>query len=233
MESLAGFCAKPAALAGALKLAEDGEQYVEGDALEVMGELLRCCYRKPLDEVLNDAEARARAADGAAQVIRDEGGQQVRDALRGLSLEGLLALLWATSAKVAEAGSAPQATVARAYRHGDRFARPADSEVPLVIVCADTPTRGAAGPSSPSSRTGSPHSAPICRRFMWRSPWPSHAQAAASSAAWAAPDAGRRSWPASAPRARSAPPSGEDRVGGSWIDFGLRGSVIPGRWRLT
>jgi hypothetical protein len=198
LESLAEFCAKSTALAAALKLAEDGERYVEGDALEVMGELLRCCYRKLLDEVLDDAEARARAADGTAQVIDDEGARQVREALRSLSLESLLALLWATSAKAAETGTAPQATllclrsalaealavlmvlascrdakalsvtnggfrleredgsgidlwpaipsqhlspsaaVARAYRHGDRFAKPADSEVPLVIVCAGT-----------------------------------------------------------------------------------------------
>jgi hypothetical protein len=198
LESLAEFSAKSASLAAALKLAEDRERYVEGDALEVMGELLRCCYRKLLDEVLNDAEARARAADGTAQVIRDEGTRQVRDALLGLSLEGLLALLWATSAKAAEAGSAPQATllclhsaladalavlmvlsschdaktlrvtnggfrleredgssidlwpaipsehlspsatVSRTYLHGGRFAGPADSEVPLVILCAGT-----------------------------------------------------------------------------------------------
>lgn len=198
LESLAEFSTRSATLAAALKLAEDGERYVEGDALEVMGELLRCCYRKLLDGVLSDAEARARAADGTARVIRDEGARRVKEALRGLSLERLLALLWATSAKAAEAGSAPQATllclrsalaetlavlmvltscrdaralsvtdggfrleredgssvnlwpaipsqhlspsatVARAYRHGDRFARPADSEVPLVIVCAGT-----------------------------------------------------------------------------------------------
>jgi hypothetical protein len=198
LESLAQFCAKSASLAAALQLPEDAERYVEGDALEVMGELLRCCYRRLLDEVLNDAEARARAADGTAQVIRDEGAREVREALRSLSLEGLLALLWATSAKAAEAGTAPQATLLclrsalaevlavlmvlascrdaralsvndggfrlerdggssidlwpvipsqhlspsvaaiRTFRHGDRFARPTDSDVPLVIVCAGT-----------------------------------------------------------------------------------------------
>ena len=198
LETLAEFSAKSANLAAALKLAEDGDRYIEGDALEVMGELLRCCYRKLLDELLSDAEARARAADSTARVVTDQGAGRVREALRDLSLEQLLALLWATSAKASENGSAPQATllclqsalaetlavlmvlascrdaaglsitdggfrlerndgsrvdlwptipsqhlspgaaVSRAYRHGDRFAGPADSKVPLVIVCAGT-----------------------------------------------------------------------------------------------
>ena len=111
LETLADFCAKSVALAEALKLAEDEDRYVEGDALEVMGELLRCCYRKLLDEVLREAEEMARAGDGARRVLSETGIERVRKALRDLTLERLLALLWATSAKADENGTAPQATL--------------------------------------------------------------------------------------------------------------------------
>ena len=198
LESLSDFCAKSVALAEALKLAEDEDRYVSGDALEVMGELLRCCYRKLLDQVLSEAEKMAQVGSGAGRVLSDTGVERVREALRDLTLERLLALLWATTAKAAEHGSAPQATllclqtalaetlavlmvlsscqdaaqlsvtdggfrigrengssidlwpaiptehlnptdaVTRALRHGDRFSGPADSDVPLVVICAGT-----------------------------------------------------------------------------------------------
>jgi hypothetical protein len=198
LETLTDFCAKSVALAEALKLAEDEDRYVAGDALEVMGELLRCCYRKLLDKTLCEAEEMARAGGGAGSILSETGVERVREALRDLTLERLLALLWATSAKAAENGTAPQATllclqtalaetlavlmvlascrdaaelsvtdggfrigrengssidlwpaipskhlsptdaVARVLRHGDRFGGPADSEVPLVVVCAGT-----------------------------------------------------------------------------------------------
>jgi hypothetical protein len=198
LETLADFSTKSVALAEALKLAEDKDRYVAGDALEVMGELLRCCYRKLLDEVLREAEQMARAGRGAGRVLSDAGVERVRDTLRDLTLERLLALLWATSAKATENGTAPQATllclqtalaetlavlmvlasctdaaelsvtdggfrlgrdngssidlwpaipsehlnptdaVTRVLRHGDRFGGPADSKVPLVVVCAGT-----------------------------------------------------------------------------------------------
>lgn len=198
LETLTDFCAKSVALAEALKLAEDEDRYVAGDALEVMGELLRCCYRKLLEEVLREAEEMARAGGGAGRVLSETGVERVREALRDLTLERFLALLWAVSAKAAENGTAPQATllclqtafaetlavmmvlaschdvaelsvtdggfrirrengssidlwpaipsehlnptdaIARVLRYGDRFGGPADSEVPLVVVCAGT-----------------------------------------------------------------------------------------------
>ena len=76
-----------------------------------MGELLRCCYRKLLDEVLREAEEMARAGGGTGRVLSEIGVERVREALRDLTLERLLALLWATSAKAAENGTAPQATL--------------------------------------------------------------------------------------------------------------------------
>jgi hypothetical protein len=198
IEALADFCANSAALADALRLAEDPTRYIQGNALEIMGELLRCCYRKLLSDLLSDAEARARAGEATGAVLSEAGIERVRVALFGLTLERFLGFLWGSAAKVAASGASGQATllclrsalaealavvmvlascnaveelavkgsgfrlkredgspvdlwpalprdhlnptdaVKRAYRHGDRFAGPADAAVPLVVVCAGT-----------------------------------------------------------------------------------------------
>lgn len=219
LEALADFCTQSAALAEALRLGEDAERYVQGDARQVLGELLRCCYRKLLGELLADAEARARAGSGTGRTFTEQGAQIVREALGGLTVEGLLSLLWATTAKTTPGGGAPQATVlslaaglaemlavlmvlascqdtaalsvshggfrltredgsrvdiwaaipedhlspsdalTRVHRHGDRFAGPADSEVPLVLVCAGT--SGALPKSEKVKLTGNDDSANV------------------------------------------------------------------------
>ena len=112
IEDLAHFCASSAGLAQALRLAEDGGRYIQGDALEIMGELLRCCYRKLLADALGEAEAMARAGTATQTVISDEGVKQVRSSLTRLTLEGLLGFLWGSAAKVAESGASPLATLA-------------------------------------------------------------------------------------------------------------------------
>lgn len=213
LESLADFRSGSAALAQALQLEQDEDRYISGDAQEVMGELLRCCYRKLVDEVLDDAESRAQAGRGSRSVLSVSGTTRVREALTSLTLESFLGLLWGTNAKVTETGTARQATlnrlkdalsetlavvmvlsscndvaslivtdggfrfgrvdgstvdvwtaipqehlcptdaVARVLRHGGRFSGPADSDVPLVVICAGT--SGSLPSAGKASLTGS------------------------------------------------------------------------------
>ena len=113
IESTAKFSSDSAALAEALKLGEDEDRYVQGEACEVMGELLRCCYRKRIDQVLADAEARAGVGAGTRRVLSASGTATVRSAIEALSTEKLLALLWSATAKVDKDGAARQASIAK------------------------------------------------------------------------------------------------------------------------
>jgi hypothetical protein len=113
IETAAKFSADSAALAEALKLDEDKDRYVQGEACEVMGELLRCCYRKRIDQVLADAETRAGVGAGTRRVLSAAGAATVRSAIEALSTEKLLALLWSATAKVDNDGASRQASIAK------------------------------------------------------------------------------------------------------------------------
>lgn len=111
LQEVEEFCAGSTALAEALGLINGNGHYIQGSACEVMGELLRCCYRRLLRAVFEEAEAKARAGGGTARAFTDAGAKMVRSALEALTMESLLGLLWSSAARTTSAGASRQATL--------------------------------------------------------------------------------------------------------------------------
>jgi SIR2-like domain len=91
-DSVDRFVSRSPRLAAACGIDCTSSRYVEGGATETLGEAIRVCYSALIGDVLDDAEARARAL--FAGRIRTSGVDLVRAALTGGSLEDLLGLLW-------------------------------------------------------------------------------------------------------------------------------------------
>jgi hypothetical protein len=85
---------------------------VQGDACEVLGELLRCSYRRRIEGVIDDAVARVAATVNLSRFSTEAAEARVRATLESSTLEELLGLLWGTTARAAESGSCPQRTIA-------------------------------------------------------------------------------------------------------------------------
>lgn len=106
------FTAKSPGLAKAIRLDEDLDRYVQGDACEVLGELLRCYYRKRIETVVDTAAQKAQAAQGLGAKFTMAGRERLEEALGDLSLEELLGLLWSSTARVTEEAACRQRTIA-------------------------------------------------------------------------------------------------------------------------
>jgi hypothetical protein len=113
-EEVDTFTAESPGLAEAIRLNEDLDRYVQGDACEVLGELLRCYYRKRVETVIDAAAEKAQAAQGLGAKFSMLGRQRLEEALGDLSLEDLLGLLWSSTARVSEEAACRQRTIAAA-----------------------------------------------------------------------------------------------------------------------
>lgn len=112
LEDVAAYREKSPILSKALGLDDDQSRYIQGDACEVMGELLRCAYRKRIEELTEDAVARIGATENLSRFFSPGAAAKVRAILEDMTLEEFLALLWGTTARTAELGSCPQRTIA-------------------------------------------------------------------------------------------------------------------------
>ena len=112
LDDVENFSAKSAALSKALGLDLDKACYIQGDACEVMGELLRCFYRKHVCSVIDDAVVRIRATGTLSRIFQGDSEVQSRAAIDEMPMEAFLGLLWSSTARASENGSCPQRTIA-------------------------------------------------------------------------------------------------------------------------
>ena len=112
LDDVEDFSTKSGALSKALGLDLDKACYIQGDACEVMGELLRCFYRKHLCSVVDDAVARIHATGALSLIFQADAEAQLRAVIEDMPMETLLGLLWNSTARASENGNCPQRTIA-------------------------------------------------------------------------------------------------------------------------
>ncbi len=113
-EDVQAFCTASPALSRAMRLDEDHGRYIRGEACEILGELLRGFYRKRIEELIEAAFLKVSAADGLRASFKATGRERLEEALDDLSLEGILSLLWSSTARASADAACKQRTVADA-----------------------------------------------------------------------------------------------------------------------
>lgn len=111
-DDVQAFSAASPELSRAMRLNEDQGRYVQGEACEVLGELLRGFYRKRIEEVIEAALLKVNAADGLRASFNTLGRERLKGAIGELSLEDLLSLLWSSTARASQDAACKQRTVA-------------------------------------------------------------------------------------------------------------------------